>query len=488
MSLHFLKFSSGTDFGENILNSVTISGKYDDNSFGNNVININGSNSLISNTAIEKKGKKTKETNNKVDDVLTSDFYKTILSSIYQEKVPNNILAKILFDKNNIPSTEVLFFRGQYNATDAQVLKAKSAKEGASLLQQSGLQNMLNNVYFIVTQTQGIKKEYSKPLKDDTYSTIYRSYLFQVDLKDLLATTFWTDFWWDGADQSKYKNFMNFKFPVKLISVTDGAGLTTGKESKLVGLKMVETVKSQEQIYTDLANSTVTSALTDHANNYEPLKVKTVVFSTGPITAKIGKKEDLKIDDRFEVFENRESKSGEKSSTKMGYVRVSKVANNVGVADGNSDVSKFYKAPARGVDKNMILKELPETGIQVGVELVAFDGIAIPMVNFDYVTHLVKGNRLTASYMNVEGSSLFLTEVRQVLQLNKLSLTPGFGYIFALSSDGEVSEDPGGISASFKIGLEFGKHFQIQLGPRLLADSDGNMVAGLGFGLRLFGF
>jgi hypothetical protein len=141
------------------------------------------------------------------------------------------------------------------------------------------------------------------------------------------------------------------------------------------------------------------------------------------------------------------------------------------------------------------MKELPETGIQVGVELAVFgggadeDGIAAPMVNIDYVTHLIKGNRLTASYINYNGQNLLLAEARQILQLNRLTLTPGFGYIFALSSDGSTtSDEPGGISASFKIGLEFGKHFQIQAGPRFLASETGEMAAGFGFGLRLFGF
>jgi hypothetical protein len=140
------------------------------------------------------------------------------------------------------------------------------------------------------------------------------------------------------------------------------------------------------------------------------------------------------------------------------------------------------------------MKELPETGIQVGVEIAAFSGldgesVTAPMVNIDYVTHLIKGNRLTASYLNYGGQNLLLAEARQILQLNRLTLTPGFGYIFALSSDGSTtSDEPGGISASFKIGLEFGKHFQIQAGPRFLASETGEMAAGFGFGLRLFGF
>ena len=497
LSLHFLKFTSGNSFSDDALNATKVSGKYDDNSFGNNIININISDPVLNPPAASKKGKKEKKpAANNIDEIVSSELYAMILKSIYEQKVPNKILAKILLDEKNIPTTDVLTKRGEYNATDAQVLKAKSSKEGASLLQQYGLANMLNNVYFIVTQTGPIKSEYSKLLKDNTYTSSYKSYLMQIDLKQMLATNFWDDFWWEGADQTKLNNFMNYKFPIKLISVTEGVGSTTGKKSELVGLKMVSTSKSQSEINVDLATSTIDDALITHANNYEPLKVKTVVFSTGPITAKIGKKEGLKIDNRFEVFENRESRSGEKSATKMGYVRVSKVADNAKNADGNSEVSKFYKAPARRVEKNMIMKEISEAGIQIGAEIgfgestnIYFEteSVVMPMLNIDYVTHLWKGSRLGLSVASKGGNAFAIAEAKQILQLNRFSITPGVGYLYYLSSDGDATE--GGVTTSFKIGMEFGKNFQINLGPRMIADGvSGSLSTFMGVGIRFAGF
>ena len=501
LSLHFLKFTSGNSFSEDALNATKVSGKYDDNSFGNNIININISDPVLNPPPASKKGKKEKKSStNNIDEVVSSELYSMILKSVYEQKVPNKILAKILLDEKGIPTTDVLTKRGEYNATDAQVLKAKSSKEGASLLQQYGLANMLNNVYFIVTQTGPIKSEYSKMLKDNTYTTSYKSYLMQIDLKQMLVTTFWDEFWWEGADQTKLNNFMNYKFPIKLISVTEGIGTTTGNKSELVGLKMVSTPKSQAEINIDLANSTIDDALITHANNYEPFKVKTVVFSTGPITAKIGKKEGLKTDNRFEVFENRESRSGEKSSTKMGYVRVSKVADNAKNADGNSEASKFYKAPARRVEKNMILKEVSEAGIQIGAEIafgessslsyygsIQTESVVMPMLNLDYVTHFWKGNRLGLSVASKGGNAIAIAEAKQILQMNRFSITPGAGYLYYLSSEGKSTE--GGFTTSLKIGLEFGKNFQINLGPRMIADGiSGDLSTFMGVGIRFAGF
>jgi hypothetical protein len=485
LSIHF---ATPSGFTNDVINSIKVSGKYDDNSFGDNILRLNSSFNGQSTISKDKKSK----TTSLVESEAATPEYQSVLEAIASQKIPNKVLAKILLNASGkVDYTATIFKRGEYNATDNTMIAANASNEGLSAVQTDAIANVLNNVYLLIQQTGSITSKSSKD--GSTYSVPFKSYLLQVDLSELLSTNqFYKTFSSNDADVASKIN--NYNFKIKLISVTEGIGSTTDKELELKGLKMVSTQKSQEQIYSDLANATINSGLIDHSNNYEAFKVKTRVNSVGPITAKIGKKEGLRIDDRFEVFRNKiDEKTGEKFARKLGYVRVAKVADNAKVADGDTEPSKFYKAPARGIDKNDVMKELPESGIQVGVEFAAFsdiygDAVAAPMVNIDYVTHLIKGNRLTASYLNYGGQNLLLAEVRQILQLNRLTLTPGFGYIYALSSDPNASDEPGGISASFKIGLEFGKHFQIQAGPRFLANETGDVAAGFGFGLRLFGF
>lgn len=477
LSIHF---ATPSGFTNDVINSIKVSGKYDDNSFGDNILRLNSSFNGQSTISKDKKSK----TTSLVESEAATPEYQSVLEAIASQKIPNKVLAKILLNASGkVDYTATIFKRGEYNATDNTMIAANASNEGLSAVQSDAVSNVINNIYLLIQQTGTITSKSSKD--GSTYSVPFKSYLLQVDLSELFATNqFYKTFSQNDADVASKIN--NYNFKIKLISVTEGIGSTTDKELELKGLKMVSTQKSQEQIYSDLANATINSGLIDHSNNYEAFKVKTRVNSVGPITAKIGKKEGLRIDDRFEVFRNKiDEKTGEKFARKLGYVRVAKVADNEKVADGNTEPSKFYKAPARGVDKNDVMKELPESGIQVGVELAVFGDNAIPMVNIDYVTHFIKGNRLTATYLNSGGSNLLLAEVRQVLQLNRLTLTPGFGYIYSLDSE---SEEASGLSASFKIGLEFGKHFQIQAGPRFLADETGNMAAGFGFGLRLFGF
>ena len=490
MSFHFVTPSG---FSSGIVNAIKVPGKYDDNSFGDNTLNVNLPSLASDQNSKQKKAKTTIEVE------ASSDEFKAIEQAVQQQKIANKILSNILLDENGkINFDKTIFKRGEYNATDKDAIQADASNKGWGKIRTDAITNVLNNVYLVVNQTGAITNSTSKDVT--TYSVPFKSYLIQVDLSSLLSTfEFYDKF---PLDKNITKELNDYKFSIKLLSVSTGSGSTTDQDIELNGLKLVKKPKTEQQIYVDLATSTVDQGIIDHANNYEALKVKTPVISTGPITAKIGKKEGLRIDDRFEVFENRMSeKTGEKSATRMGYVRVGKVGENESVADGNSVVSKFYKAPARRVEKNMILKEIPETGIQVGAEIAFgessyFDlqsgkiktkSVVMPLLNIDYVTHLLKGNRAGVSLAIKDGKPIALAEVRQILQLNRLTFTPGVGYLYYLET--EDNEEPGGLSASFKIGLELGKNFQINLGPRFIADAtSGELSAYFGLGIRVFGF
>jgi hypothetical protein len=489
MSFHFVTPSG---FSSGIVNAIKVPGKYDDNSFGDNTLNVNLPSLASDQNSKQKKAKTSIEVE------ASSDEFKSIEQAVQQQKIANKILSNILLDENGkINFDKTIFKRGEYNATDKDAIQADASNKGWGKIRTDAITNVLNNVYLVVNQTGAITNSTSKDVT--TYSVPFKSYLIQVDLSSLLSTfEFYDKF---PLDKNITKELNDYKFSIKLLSVSTGSGSTTDQDIELNGLKLVKKPKTEQQIYVDLATSTVDQGIIDHANNYEALKVKTPVISTGPITAKIGKKEGLRIDDRFEVFENRMSeKTGEKSATRMGYLRVGKVGENESVADGNSEVSKFYKAPARRVEKNMILKEIPETGIQVGAEIafgessyldlesgkIKTKSVVMPLLNIDYVTHLLKGNRVGVSLAIKDGSPIALAEVKQVLQLNRLTFTPGVGYLYYLESEGD---EPGGLSASFKMGLELGKNFQINLGPRFIADAvSGDINAYFGLGIRVFGF
>lgn len=448
MSFHFVQFRNNNTFSSEYLQNVDVPEKFDDNSFGNNLLPVD-----ISKTRINE------------------DINSEILASIQSNRIPNKILKKILLDANGIPTTKTLSFRGEYSATDADFIKAHNSKEGISLLRQNGIENMLKNIYFVVNDTYGIESKYSRESKSIQYTLSYKSYLYKIDLDALLNTEFWETFWWEGDNQEKLNYFMNYNFPVIFITSVVGS----------VGVSDKNT--SRDIVYQLLLDNMIDDEITSLSKNHDPLKVKTTVFKTRPISSKIGKKEGLQPDDLYQILENRERQNGKKYVSKQGHVRANKVFDNRKISSGNSGVSTFYKATARSVKQGMVMKEVPEAGFIIGTEIAynIEEERFMPTINIDYITHAFRGSRLSISYAYDEAwGNVSYAEIKQELQLNRLSIMPSIGYVYFV--DYKVS----GYTGAIKLGLNLGKYFQINLGPRVIYYEE--PILFITAGIRLFGF
>ena len=159
LSFHYAEFFPATSYTKNIYDKIEVPDKYDDNTIPDNVIKLNKS---------------------------APPFEESILSlletALKEQKVANKILAKILLDENGVPTIEELAQRGVYNATDRDFLISQSAKEGVSLLQQYGLETMLERVYFMVVIPYSFEKEYNKETEENDYKTAYKASVFHIDL------------------------------------------------------------------------------------------------------------------------------------------------------------------------------------------------------------------------------------------------------------------------------------------------------------------
>jgi len=337
----------------------------------------------------------------KVEEFEKTDAYKTLIEALHTNRVPNKVLNKIIIGKDGAFNSDVIFKRAEYSATDAQVISANNSSNGLSEIQNTGF-DLLNNVYFLVYVPTGLtirKNKENKETDENLYSASTYSFLFKLELD---KNTFWGDFYIKTPDQNKLDKLMNNQFSVKLISITRASGSSSDKEQKVTmqGLKVVKSYveRSEEEINNEMLSSIFSGSILSHSKNYDGFKVKTPVFDLSPIQAKIGKKEDLRIDDLYQVLENREKQSGEKFVKSIGYVRSKKVADNKKNADGNSETSTFYKVYAGSVKKGMVMKEVPETGIVVGVAYDIPNSVTSvaggPIFQFDFITHSSPGARM----------------------------------------------------------------------------------------------
>ena len=87
MSFHFVTPSG---FSSGIVNAIKVPGKYDDNSFGDNALNVNLPNLASDQNSKQKKGK----ANTSIEVEASSDEFKLIEQAVQQQKIANKIKCK----------------------------------------------------------------------------------------------------------------------------------------------------------------------------------------------------------------------------------------------------------------------------------------------------------------------------------------------------------------------------------------------------------
>jgi len=112
----------------------------------------------------------------------------------------------------------------------------------------------------------------------------------------------------------------------------------------------------------------VNNALLVLERNLEDFRVKTVLFSTRPPKAKIGYKENLKIDQRYFVYEMRQGSNGVIKAQRKGVIRATnKIVDNRFISTGNTEPSKFYQVAGKRLDAGMLLQQHSDLGFALSL-------------------------------------------------------------------------------------------------------------------------
>jgi hypothetical protein len=319
-------------------------------------------------------------------------------SFVVTERVPNQILWNMLYDNSlGYMTFDKLAKRGEYNASDNEVLQALSSTRGAEAIRESGAE-LLKNIYFIVYYPISYaSKKMDKNSEELTYSLSGKSILYKLDIDSVVNNgQFWSELFFDKKDSQKSQRFMQYAFKVKPVLSASIGSVSSDREIK-IDLKGVKTVRSysNQEIHDNLYSTILNESVEYFSDNYTAFKISVPIIAKSPIQAKIGKKEGLKIDDLYQVYENRiDPKDGEKFSQLMGHVRVRKVADNAKNADGNTLPSTFYRAPIKVVKTGMTLVENRDDlifGLSYNTGNTALSG---GYLNIDYITRTFPGARL----------------------------------------------------------------------------------------------
>jgi hypothetical protein len=303
----------------------------------------------------------------------------SIMEALNREKAGNKIIAYWYSRQNDgTMSADRFLERGMYNATDADVLKAKGTKRGVDALKDYG-DKLIGKSYIVAI-------DYSKfTFIDDSLSRGWRSdvkiYLYKIVFNDTIQSKLYNDLWIYQEDTPAVKTkkkaaFDQMNFDVEYVS--QAATSVTQTELKKNTSKTI-IPKTNDELLAILMQKGLDESIYNAEKNIEDLRVKTSLYQINPLRAKIGKKEGLAVDHRYFVYEFvYNEKSNTTSSVRRSVIRVKKVADNRNIATGSSVMSTFYQIAGGNLEPGFTLQQRNDAGIGLyaGYELGVVGGIS----------------------------------------------------------------------------------------------------------------
>lgn len=311
------------------------------------------------------------------DKVQQDKVFKTDVAKLLDDqKIAQGILAK-WFNRQTDGSfnTDVLKERGVYNSDDSDLSIATASKRGESALMDAGL-GLINRSYILVfgfSDLMTMEQNYNKmetPAESRKMNGVKGNLiglLYKLDFGDSVSTVFYQDMWaGKGSDDLKAKMarfdantfplipVKNLIMPVQATQYNPGQSLAPKVQ------------KTQDELLRDLVNNSMTNLLNHFTFQVSEFKVKAQVYQTKPIAVKIGKKEGLGFDQRYFVFENRQTRSGETYSSRRGVIKSMSVADNRTVTAGETKPSYFYQVAGGKIDNmGMFVEQRIDAGVNL---------------------------------------------------------------------------------------------------------------------------
>jgi len=252
---------------------------------------------------------------------------------------------------------------GLYNASDQDVLMSGAAKRGEAVLFDAG-EKLVNKTYVLVLSPYDLK--YSDNETSHGWSGSYDVFLYKLNFDSEVVSRFYEQWPFDD-DPEAVKNAKIAAFDTLSFTLSPFYGKPGQYSSSTEYYIKDKKPKTSEQLLNELVASMYNDALFNIDKDLEPFRVKMSVSGTHPIRSKIGKKEGLKCDQRYFVYEYVwNDKTGTADQDRKAVVRsTGKITDNRGVATGASGESRFYQVYGGTVRQGMVMQQRNDFGISL---------------------------------------------------------------------------------------------------------------------------
>ncbi len=263
--------------------------------------------------------------------------------------------------------------RGKYNADDQDLMNAKAAKVGPEALGDTG-SALVKRSYATVLDYSGISSTQDSQGKT-TWSVTTHAYVYQIDYtQDIEAQI---NAAWVYEDDSReviaQKKRAYDQIRIGMNHQATASYISTASEKE--GGLQAAIVNGYDEVLTQLENQ------------IPAWNVTTSIVGRHPLTAKIGKKEGVKNAMRFQAYKFKEDADGNLKSIPKGYLRATKIADNRGMATGNTKVSEFYQISGGKIDQGMLIKQKNDLGMGVSLGYKC-NGLAPYNLGIDYLAYI----------------------------------------------------------------------------------------------------
>lgn len=252
---------------------------------------------------------------------------------------------------------------GMYNASDQDVLMSGAAKRGEAVLLDAG-EKLVNKTYVMVI----VPTEFTS--FDDKVShgwnAKYDLFLFKLDFDSEVVSRFY-EIWPYEDDSEEVRNLKVSAFDTLSFTFTPFYGKPEMMSSASELYALTSDPKSSDQLFDQTVEDMYNSALFSIDKDLEPFRVKVNVSGTHPIRSKIGKKEGLRCEQRYFVYEFVwNDKTATAEMDRKAVVRsTGKITDNRTIATGASGESQFYQVYGGTVRQGMLMQQRNDLGLSV---------------------------------------------------------------------------------------------------------------------------
>jgi len=265
----------------------------------------------------------------------------------------NNIAREVVAkwfnrSKNGDFNMELIKTRGSYDASAMSISIADKSQRGRAMLADAG-EELIKNTFILINDYKYVSKEEvadkakgwlkaagnlaaSAGVSGATdiaelsstgvgiagkgYVVKTTAHLFRLVWNDEIAATFYNDYWCDSKTLTPAKKKAFDESTIFKLEYIGSDNSWADVQSSSF------TTKTNEQLIEKATIKAVDAVIVKLQKNHDEFKTKTPLFSGDPVTAKIGLKEGLSKDSKFDVLEQRENKEGKTEYVVVGAVKV----------------------------------------------------------------------------------------------------------------------------------------------------------------------